>query len=318
MPLNTLNVEWLNANAQRKYPLADHADPSDVTNTFRLPEDFIVGLDLPVHAGLDVDASRFFVRNVGVYANGFSVAVGYQPASGDPSIVAVASISRDQFTVNSVWNMSGVNDFADTSGKITIGRLDGIDAQPGGFFTFDYAATPVEADCVRPIIRGVSSITVVNGAERSEPMYGDIELVAQSNFQLTPVVVAGQDPQIRMSAIAGEGLNELCVCVGDDETNPPIRRINGIPPTPAGDFTVLGNDCLQVVGIDFGIRLDDTCSSPCCGCEELAGITNNLNVLFGQQQTMSSYLSRLETQLTSLNQTVLGSKISDSGCVTCQ
>ena len=318
MPNNLFNIEWLNANGQRKYPLADHAQPVDVTGTFTLPTDFIVGLDLPVHAGLDVESHRFFVRNVGVYVNGFSIAIGYQPASGEPSIVAVASISRDQVTENSVWNMAGVNTFADTGGKITIGQLVGIDEQPGGFFTFDAAATPVEADCVRPMIRGVSSIRVTNGAETSEPMYGDIELVAQSNFQLTPVIVAGQDPQIRMSAIAGEGLNEGCVCVGNDDEAPPIRRINGIPPTPAGDFTLLGNDCLKVNGIENGIRLDDTCSAPCCGCEELTAITTNLTTLFGQQQTMSGYLTRLETQLISLTQVVLGSKISDGGCVSCQ
>ncbi len=318
MPISTINIEWLNANSQRKYPLADHAQPADVTGTFVLPDDFIVGLDLPVHAGIDVSSNRFFVQNVGIYANGFSVAIGYQPNSGDSSVVAVAMISRDQFTVNSVWNMAGINDFADTSGKITIGRLENIDAQPGGFFTFDYAATPIESDCIRPMIRGVSSIRVTNGAETSEPLYGDIELVAQNNFQLTPIIVSGQDPQIRFSAVAGEGLNEVCVCVGDDATSPPIRRINGIPPTPAGDFTLLGNDCLQIIGIENGVRLDDTCSSPCCGCTELEKITNDLTLLFGYQQTMSTYLSRLETQLTSLNQVVLGSKISDSGCVSCQ
>ena len=42
MPLSTWNLEWLNHNSQRNYPIADDATGYDETGTFKIPEDFIV------------------------------------------------------------------------------------------------------------------------------------------------------------------------------------------------------------------------------------------------------------------------------------
>src|SRR3954469_14521824 len=85
MPLGLWNLNWLNLNSQRKYPLADDADAVSESGDFTVPDEFIVELDLAVHAGVDVQPSRFFVHYVGAYATGYSVVVGYQPAGGgDP------------------------------------------------------------------------------------------------------------------------------------------------------------------------------------------------------------------------------------------
>jgi hypothetical protein len=188
--------------------------------------------------------------------------------------------------------------------------------QPDGLRTFSLENARIEPDCVRPIIRGVSSISVVTGIQQSEKMYGDIELVADTNIQLVPVIVSGQDPQIRISAIEGEGLAEECAC-DDEEDSPPIRRINGIPPTAGGDFTLLGNTCLQIEGIQNGLKLVDSCSEPCCGCEELEAVTRDLEAFGSKARTLENFLVRLEGSVQEMNMTVLGSKLNDQGCIQC-
>lgn len=281
-----------------------------------MPSDFLIGLDLPIHSGMDVDPARFMLLNIGVYATGFVVIIGYQPPSGDPVSVASALVPRDGFVLNTIYAAGGVGVFADTVGKITIGDIVNMDEQPSGFFTFTLTDARIEPDCIRPIIRGVSSIAVANGSDVSIPMYGDIVLVADENIQLTPIIVAGQDPQIRISAIQGEGLAQPCVCQGN-AISPPIRRINGVGPTPDGDITFIGSDCLQIDTVTNGLKFTDVCSKPCCGCQELEVITQDLQQLQSVSATMQNFLSRLQSSVGSMSDVVLGSKLNTSTCVTC-
>jgi hypothetical protein len=316
LPSAIWNLDWLNANSQRRYPLTGDSSGQDTTASVALPSNLLVELDLPVHAGNNVDPARFFIKTVGIYATGITVTVGYQPAAGSAVDVATSMIPRDTFAENTTYALGGVNDYADTVGKLVIGSLDGLDALPSGFFTFALADARVEPDCVRPIIRGVSALIVSSGGELSTRLYGDIELIAETNVQLTPVIVAGQDSQIRISAIQGEGLAEACVCDGEDA--PAIRRINGVPPTPAGDFTILGNTCLSVTEITNGLKLADECSEPCCGCQDLEAITRDLERFGTQSTTLENFLNRLEAQVNTMNQIVLGSRINDKSCVSCE
>lgn len=315
MPASSWNLEWLNHNSQRHYPLTDEASGNDTTSSFQLPEDFLVELDLPIHAGLDVDPAKFFIKQIGVFGTGFSIVIGYDAVSG-PIDVATALINRNTHVRNQTYGLGGVGDFDDTFGKLTLGRLDAIDKQPDGIFTFDVEETRLTPSAIRPIIRGVSSISVRSGLNVSARLVGDIELQAGQNFQIVPILVAGQDPILRFSAIQGEGLDEECICEGE-AVGPPIRRINGIPPTPAGDFTLLGNTCLEVTGIDNGLKLDDVCSEPCCGCVELEAITRDLEAFGAKATTLENFLVRLESSVSNMDQVVLGAVLRDRGCITC-
>jgi hypothetical protein len=316
MPARTVNLEWLNHNSQRRYPLFDASSGRDVTNTFEIPNDFIVELDLPVHAGLDVDPAQFFVKNIGAYATGLSIVIGYQPAVGDAVDVATALISRQGHTRNTTYALGGVGDFDDTVGKVTIGLLDEISRQAFGFFVFDIEDTRLTPDAIRPIIRGVQSIQVRDGTDVSPRLFGDIELQPFENMQIVPIIVAGQDPILRFSAIEDAGLAEECICEGEVLT-PPVRRINGIPPTVAGDFTLLGNNCLVPMPITNGLKLDDICSEPCCGCEELEAITRDLEQFGSKATTLENFLVRLESSVTQMDQVVLSAQLRDNGCIDC-
>lgn len=316
MAARTINLEWLNHNSVRRYPLFDESSGVDVTDSFEIPNDFLVETDIPIHAGLDVDPARFFVKHIGAFATGFSIVIGYQPVSGDAVDVATALIPRQTHTRNQTYALGGVGDFDDTVGKLTINRLDAILLQPAGFFTFDLENTRLTPDTMRPIIRGVQSIQVRSGTDVSPRMFGDIELQPFENMQIVPIIVAGQDPILRFSAIEDAGLSEECICEGEVLT-PPVRRINGIPPTAAGDFTLLGNNCLVPMPITNGLKLDDICSEPCCGCEELEAITRDLEQFGSKATTLENFLVRLESSVTQMDQVVLSAQLRDNGCIDC-
>jgi hypothetical protein len=315
MPAGVWGREWLNANSQRAYPFTEDATKTDTASIFTVPDDFILALYFPIHAGLNVQPGRFFVRKISIFGTGFNIAVAYDDGSSDPPIVAAAVISRDTHTEYTSYVLPGQDDFDDSTGKIAIGRLNSIDSLPPGQYIFDYADGKLETDAIRPMIRDVRGLITVNGADRSARLYGDIEFVAGSNIRLTPIVVLGQNPQIRIDAIDGEGLNEDCVC--DDLVAPCIRTINGIPPTNAGDFTLLGDECLELQPVANGLRLQDKCSAPCCGCDELEALTNELEILGGGAITVQGFVNRLESEVTNMSQVVLGSVLADDGCFTC-
>jgi len=313
MPLGIWSIEFTDHNSQRSYPLAAQASHRDVTDTFELPKDFVVGLSLPIHAGLDVEPAQFFIRKVGVYPNGFTVVVGYQPsAGGDPVDVANAMIARLAHTVGQDYSLGGVGDFADTIGILRIGRLDNIDEQPAGEFHFDLEATRLETEAIRPMIRGLSSITVLNNNERSQRLYGDLVLRAGTNMSITPIVQSGQDPILQFNAIEGAGLPQDCVC-GDTSANP-IRSINGVTPDANGRIDLFGGSCVELETLSHGLRIKDTCSQPCCGCSELEVITAALEQLRQQAVTLENFLPALEASVTQMDLVVLGSRLGDRGC----
>lgn len=304
MPARNWNLSWLSHNSQRAYPLVDDATAKDTSGSFSLPTDFLVELYLPVHAGLSVLPGRFLLHSVGVYSAGYSVVVGYDDGTTIHK-VASAVIAKSTHAKNAVYALGGIGDFADTMGRVVIGNLANIDRQPAGLWQFDLSGSRLESDCIRPIIRGIPSIRAKNGAEVSDPAYGHIVLSAGTNCRIDVIRQVDAPVEFRINAIQGAGLNELCGCL-DTGDAVPIRRINGIPPTTSGDFTVLGSDCLRVDEIVHGIQLNDTCSEPCCGCKELETITSALEAIRVQAATAEHILASLESRVTQMDMAVLG------------
>ena len=300
MAFRNWNLEWLNLNAQRAYPLAADATATDQTASFELPPDFIVAMYLPIHSGLSVQPGRFFVKTIGAYASGYNVVIGYAADSGNIA-VATALISKSTFTPNQSYALGGIGDFADTVGRIVIGSLDNIEQQPAGQFEFSLTGGRLETDVVRPMIRGVSSLQAQNGGSLSEKLYGTIVVTAGKNMRITAVPGNDDnDPQLIFDAIEGAGLTSECACA-EIANSVPIRTINGIPPTSDGDFSLLGDDCIQLDPIDNGLQLTDDCSKPCCGCTELATVTTTLTQLATQANTLENFLAGLESRISAMS-----------------
>lgn len=313
MPVGLVNIEFLNQNADRRYPLAYDASAQDTTGTFTIPNDFLVEFSLAVDASWAVTPSKFFVYQLGAFATGYSIVIGY---SGDAGTVIVASalIARPTFSRGQVYSLIGNSQFPTAVGKLTIWSLDSIDLQPPGIWTFDLTGARLDPDSIRPMLSGVTSLLTVNGSTVSAPYTGVIELVAGTNISLVPSTVGGVTT-IQINAIDGAGLTEECGCAGEPAV--PITRINGVGPTAAGDFTLLGDNCLQITSIKNGLQITDLCSKPCCGCVELAAITQDLAQFGSEATSLSTFVNQLSVSVNQMNMVVLGSRLADTGCTIC-
>lgn len=311
MPLGIWSVEWNSLNGQRNYPLADDASCLDATGSFRLPTDFVVGMDLPYDAGLAVDPSKFFILSVGSFAGGYSVTVGYD-TGGDPEPAAVATVPRAGHQRNASYPLSGVGPFASTRGTLQVGVLDSVDAQPPGLFTFDPDGGRIDPDAVRPALSGVSALYLVNGSDVVGPLTGVVRLAAGTNFRLELTNDGG--PTVVFNAVSGEGTSAPCACPGDSATAPPVRTINGVS---AEHFTIQGDDCYEVTATGSGIKIVDKCSRPCCSCPELEAVTRDLQRYKAQQDTLSAFVTELSAAARQMDLVVLGSRLGDRGCGQC-
>jgi hypothetical protein len=315
MSLGLWNLQWLNHNSQRSYPLTERATKTDTTGTIRIPDSFIVALYFPVHSGLAVQIDQFYIQTVLLSPTGYTVAVGYNDTETNTQVlVATASIPIAIHVPNTAYALGGVNDFSDSIGQIVIGRLDEINLLPQGLYTFNFAGGEIEPDAIRPMIRGISAVRVVNGTEISANIYGDIELVAGTNTRID-FVTTGGTPQIVFNALSNVDLNAACDC-DIPETGECIRCINGVC-SDDGNFNFGGNECISVSATNTGIKLEDVCALPCCGCAELDALRMQLDRFSDGVATLQNFVSRLSSEVTQMNLVVLGSRLGDAGCNTC-
>ena len=315
---NNWNVQWLNANSQRSYPLTDWATKTATENTdVVLPDSFVVALYFPVHAGLDVEVDQFFVRNLTIEPIGYTLSIGYNDGTADGILVGTVGIPVSTHEENRTYAIAGADNYDDSVGQVCIGSLTEAALLPPGDYTFAPEAGALEVDAIWPEIRGISSLVVVNGGDRSPRIVGDIELVAGSNMSIVAALVGDETPTITFNAIEGAGLNEECVCDEGDVDGDCIRFINGIPPLADGNYRMLGDDCITLQPINNGFLMIDECSKPCCGCEELDALTRQIDRFADGVLTFQNFVNTLGSEVTQMSNVVLGSRLGDQGCVEC-
>jgi hypothetical protein len=318
MPLSQWNLEFLNHNAQRSFPLTADATSQDTTGSFRIPDDFIVGLDIALSPAADMETGRFLIRQLGLFASGVQLVFAYDNGVEVVDVASALVPFSAATSRNFVVGIGGLEPFDDLTGKVVIGRVDTLQGQPTGLFEFDISGSRIEPQAIRPMIKAISSLRVVPAiGQGGSRLYGDIELVAGTNIQLSTVSTA-DETQIIISAIEGEGTVEPCICEGDAANIPCIKTINGIGPTADGNFNFIGDDCLTFSGIENGLTLTDSCCAPCCGCEELEAITRDLERFNAQRATLELFVNDLLTETTTFTTTVLGARLGDRKCLTCE
>jgi hypothetical protein len=313
MTVSVRNIEWTLHNRQRAYPLAADTTRKDLTGSFTLPDDFITFIRLPVHWGQSVQTGKFCLRRLTVSSNGYAVVIGYSSGGGYVD-VAGALIPKIGHVPGNSYNLGGINDFDDVRGTIQIGELDNIELQPGGVFEFDLDGARLEPDAITPYIRSVMSLRVRNGSEVSRPLTGHLILQAGRNQRIRVEQQEGNNTLIIFDAIDGFGTIEDCVC--DDTQANPVRTLSLVGPDGQGNINLLGaNPCFQIIPGEHALYIKDVCSEPCCGCPELATVTQTLEAFGSQATTLQNFLVELNARVTQMDMVVLGSRLGDRGCV---
>ena len=250
-----LNPDWLNVNSQRRYPLYEEASGRDASGGFRLPDDFLVDAQVPVHADPALDVGLFHVSAVGVFGAGVTLELAY---AGVP--FASLTIDAASFRRNRTYLLQGRNRFFDTVARVTVGTLDTVLRSPG-YFLFDVEGGRLEPAVIRTGLRGVDAIWLRSGQDVLGPLQGDVFLEAGRNFQASFVEGDGTETapdRIRLDAVDGAGLGADCPC--GPSARPPIRTVNGQGPKPDGDLPLRGSDCVEVADPnprDGGLRSAD-------------------------------------------------------------
>ena len=313
MPIGNWNLQWLNHNAQRSYPLTARATKksNDVGGTFTIPDSFIVALYFPLNSNTTFTPSGFFISSILVSGAGFNIVIGYTDGQTTQTKVAAANIARANYVPNTAYSLAGVNDFYDSIGYVVLGTLDEIDQQPVGLYNFDIEDAEIESDAIRPMLRAVSSLRVLNNSEFSDRIYGDVTLVAGANIRIV-TSVSGGATYITIDAISGEGLSQTCLC-DIVNTGPCITSINGVTTTD-GNFVLSPNTCTALTEIQNGLKIEDTCAKPCCGCSELDALRDQVNRFGDGITTLQNFVTRLGSEVTQMSLVIMGSRLSTSSC----
>jgi len=312
--LEPRNQEWLDQNSNRRYPLAFDATCKDTTGAFALPSSFLVSLYLNLAPAAAINPAGFFLQQVGVFSTGYSIRIGYW--DGAKAVTAASGlVARISHTRFKEYRLTGIGDFRGLTGTMVIGDFEDINRQPAGEWNFDLAGGRLDVDAIRPQLQILSGIAVEMNGQVSDYFTGDIVFTAGKNMRFN--VVSGlSGKEIIMDAIEGEGLNAVCVCA-DQNVGDCIQTINGIPPTPAGDFLFLGSNCLQIDAVANGLQFVDTCADPCCGPTELEVITRSLETINQQITTLEHFLIAMESRAVQIEETILASTFGDRGCTSC-
>ena len=298
-----IHISWLNQNAMRAYPLSEEATRRDTSDSYTLPDNFLVDMILPVNAALNYSPSSFYLSKVTIFGIGITAEISYWTGTV-ASLVGRVTIDVDTFVDNKTYFLEGQDDFEGVVGKLVIGTLDTL-LQQAGAFEFDLAGGRIESSVLVPDIRGITGMRVMDGEDPGELLQGDIAFNPGDNFRITVSDFGGMT-MLTFSAIDGEGTIADCLCEGQTELGDPIRTINSVPPDSLGNINLLGDDCLEITpkADEFAVQLTDKCSKPCCGCPELQVLVDDQKRMRDQVQTMENLFAKLDANI-AVMQTIL-------------
>jgi len=287
------SLDYLNLNTLRRYPLREGVSSKSVEGLFEIPDSFIA--DFSISASNDV-TKRYYISRV--YNKVFSAVIEISEHSTDtPKVVGNFDVDFNEHKLNTTYFLTPVNDFVGASGKLTVAYVEGLQTQPSGNHTFTVEATEFEARTVIPGTAGVVRIKFTDSVGNSRSLTGDVAIQARTNSRFTFDSLGNR---VILDVGDGLGLNKLC------DTGPCIKRINGVTPDPlTGNFSLVGSDCLTVSSpTSYTLQLDDTCCSPCSGCDDLAELTSRLTGLETKFIELKNFYTSSNGQLVSYLTTV--------------
>lgn len=297
--MRTINQEWLNQNAGRAYPFREDASRSPVgMPDIVIPNYLLVDMTFTITH----DAAQIYLSYLRVSDDVVDLRFGLV---GTGEVVISTLIDVRNHTPNTGYRITGEHPWSDAQGWITLGDLTNLtDDIPSGAYTFESPATTVESRIVRPSLRGVRSLSVDNRGDVSPMMFGDVKLIGGQNVRLE---YDYEDNAVIIHVDPNAGYRQDCPCddVVDAIEQRVVRTINGIA---VEHVEIVGDGrCIDVVTSGNTIRLEDRCSTPCCGCPELDFIYDAVNRIDRTISSLENYAFNLEAKVANLG-TILGVK----------
>ena len=292
------NVEWLNQNLLRAYPIREDAD-----TTPRLTDGSVAaGLSIPTCLVADfsftlafdgVDGTVPSLTGIAHAGDGFSIGI-----SLGRTVLTTVAASVSSHSLNSAYRLVGQGENADCGGWIVLGDLERAAAElPEGVYRFEPGQVPFEVSTLRMAPRGVRSITAVGkyGLKTYEPLYGNVKIIAGSDMSVRNDAPANA---IWLQAESKTGYERTTPCACGNDATRRIRSINGMSVDAVQ--IVADGACVEVERTDNAIKIKDTCSTPCCGCAELNFVESALAAVNKSMTVLRSYAEALSSRIDEL------------------
>ncbi len=284
------NLDFLNANSLRAYPIKESSTLVSVDGALSIPNDFIV--DFQLAATFD-PSTRFYISRI---AN-FDV-ISIEVSDQSSVLVGTFTIDTANHWQYKDYYLTPSAAYIGATGLMTLTGLKGIDSCPSGIYDFTFAATEFEPRTIIPSLRGINRITFANTAGNSYTLTGDIVVEARTNIRFK--LADGFTNKIIVDAGEGLGLNTIC-----SAPTKCIKTINGIPPDDQANFTLDFSDCATLTPIpaNTGLILEDICCKPCVGCTDIEQLTNRVMSTETSLVTLQQYYTDLSNLLTNFKTT---------------
>jgi hypothetical protein len=279
------SLDYLNLNSLRRYPLRENSTVTSNGAVFQIPDNLIV--DFSLSASNDI-TKRYYISRV--YNKIFSAVIEVSEHATTPVVVGTFDIDFNEHSLNDTYFMSPSEDFAGAAGKITIGYVDLLRTQVSGDHRFSLEAAEFEARTIIPGTAGVVRIKFTDVDNNTQSLTGDVVMQARSNCRFT---FDSLNNRVIFDVGDDLGLNKIC------DTGPCIKRINGVTPDPVnGNFSLVGTECLKLSSpSSYTLQFDDTCCTPCSGCDDLAELTGRLTGLENKFIEMKNFYTSANGQL---------------------
>lgn len=297
-------VEWPNQNALRRYPLAVQAHGTDTTGRFTLPSGFLVDGAISMSWESQLHFAGFYVRQLTFSRESFRLELGHRNLSGSVGVcVGGFDLQRENVT----YSLLGTNELAGTNGMLVVGDPKHLVSLTPGNYLFDYQGAAMDPSIVYAQPRSVRSLQVTSGGGESAALTGNVRIVPTEGTQFR--VESDDDGHVIVwDAVGSTELRRDCDCDAGDQT--PIRTIGGLPADASGGIAFFGTGCLQISPQSSGLQFNNTCSEPCCDCQEDTGLNDRIDLLNQQLVTMENRLQQLEARYLQVDDKLIG----EPGC----
>lgn len=294
MLIGAFNSEFLNHNSLRSYPLSEKATktPADGSD-FRIPNDFFVGAKIVTTASpAEVKVDEFYISKITVYSQGANVTISY---AGNE--VATCSLANNE-EIYPTFALTGVGEFASQyhiTGHITLGSFETLKNWPGSY-SFDLSGGRLDPDVINYSVALITPLVISVGESGSEVPITSMSVIDHVRF------TAGKGIKVTEQVdSSGRAVFKISKEMGAGDGTTYIRTINAIAPDESGNFQIESlTGCLSVDAVDNGITLSETCTDPCCGCEELETIDQQIVELQQANVDIQMYQQKLEEKLLQL------------------
>lgn len=312
MPSPVLNIDWLNQNVLRNYPIVDGASRVS-SEGHTLPNGMIADISIPVPIGT-VEPGNLFIKQIVGFSTGLAISFADRTAPG--VTLASTTVFLADHQLYDSYTLVGAGALLGTIGRITLGEP--LELLKASKLTYTFSPAPdntrLAVVVTRPYIRGVTAIRVVDSSTaESFDLVDVVEIVQGDNMVLE--VESGK--LILNSSLLDPGDDtDDCGCTDPDDqegTGRPIMTINNIEPDENGNFGVLGQDC---TGIDAGthaLTIVDTCSEPCCDCDQLDVLYQGLQAVETESGRLQEVQEQLRGRLDNMQTVMLNSQLNPPG-----